>query len=282
MSYEDMSDDKWFTEDPCFAWGINYLQRSLYNKTQPHEGFDILLKWQKELKKPFFVFTSNIDGQFEKAGFPADQVVACHGDLHHMQCTVRTCKPVDSNMSRVWEASCLPQDLESEIDEGSLRFQNPALLEQPGFRCPTCASLARPNVWFCRDRNYVPRPDAVALRDEYNKWLQRLQEAGKRLVVIECGGGLAIPSVRIEAEDAVAAAGEGSLLLRLNPGNCRVPERAVGLAFGAAEGLRLMDAALQKIREPTTSTSPLKVKTGERGASVVEKRVPQTVTKSKR
>eukprot|EP00439_Symbiodinium_sp_Y106_P052373 s2721_g7.t1 len=38
MTYEEMSDDKWFAEDPLFAWGINYTQLSMYRHTQPHEG----------------------------------------------------------------------------------------------------------------------------------------------------------------------------------------------------------------------------------------------------
>lgn len=33
------------------------------------------------------MWTSNIDGMFEKVGFPPELIYACHGDLHHLQCT---------------------------------------------------------------------------------------------------------------------------------------------------------------------------------------------------
>ena len=36
MSYEDMSDDKWFREDPQFAWGIQYTPH--WENRQPFKG----------------------------------------------------------------------------------------------------------------------------------------------------------------------------------------------------------------------------------------------------
>ena len=33
-----------------------------------------------------FVFTSNVDGQFQRAGFDADRVVEARGSIHHLQC----------------------------------------------------------------------------------------------------------------------------------------------------------------------------------------------------
>merc|ERR1719160_2323131 len=42
MTYEEMSDDKWFSEDPAFAWGVNYTQLEMYRQTQPHAGYIML------------------------------------------------------------------------------------------------------------------------------------------------------------------------------------------------------------------------------------------------
>ena len=47
----------------------------------------MLLRWATTLGKPYYVWTSNIDGMFEKVGFSPEKVVTCHGDLHHLQCT---------------------------------------------------------------------------------------------------------------------------------------------------------------------------------------------------
>jgi len=58
---------------------------NLYRQTKPHAGFDILLKWAQAKPRGFFVFTSNVDGQFQKAGFPEDNIVECHGSIHFLQ-----------------------------------------------------------------------------------------------------------------------------------------------------------------------------------------------------
>jgi len=279
LSYEDMSDDKWFREDPAFAWGVNYTQIAMYRRTEPHAGFAVLLRWAAELAKPYYVFTSNIDSQFEKAGFPEDKVATCHGDIHHVQCTERTCRGLDKNKEdEVWNADCIPDGLDSEIDPGSLRFKDLASLEPSYFHCPRCGRLARPNVWFCHDRNYVSRQSGIRRHDSFNKFVQDIHERGRCLVVVECGGGMAIPTVRIESEDAVERAGSGSLLVRINPTDCRVPvERAVGIPFGACEGVKRIDAALQALRRKSTSrggaaTSGLltngRAKPGNGGASL--------------
>eukprot|EP00929_Paragymnodinium_shiwhaense_P022990 TRINITY_DN14506_c0_g1_i3.p1 TRINITY_DN14506_c0_g1~~TRINITY_DN14506_c0_g1_i3.p1 ORF type:complete len:499 (+),score=101.05 TRINITY_DN14506_c0_g1_i3:208-1497(+) len=253
LTYEEMSNDKWFFEDPAFAWGINYTQLAMYRKTKPHSGFDALLKWMEDLSKPFYVFTSNIDSQFQKAGFPDDRVVTCHGELHWLQCVNYKCKGGGRNPrpEAVWSAECIPDGLDEHIDPATLKFKDVSLLEAKHFRCPHCGELARPNVWFCTDRNHVGWKAEYDKREAYNKWLSKdIYENGKRLVVVECGGGMAIPTVRCEGEDAVENAGEGSMLIRLNPSDCKVPnDRAVGLPFGAAEGLKRLGEAMQRLKK---------------------------------
>jgi len=264
MSYEEMSDDKWFTEDPPFAWGVNYTQLEMYRKTEPHSGYHRLLDWTKRLGKPWCVFTSNIDGHFEKAGFEHERVVTCHGDMHHLQCLRRDCR-ADDPAENVWSASCIPSGLGHMIDEGSLRFKDAADLEAPFFTCPRCHGLCRPNVWFCHDRNHCLWEDEVARRQFYNTWVEEIHERKAKLVVIECGGGMDIPTVRCEGEDAVENAGEHSLLVRLNPTDCRVPKsRAVGLPLGASEGLSSIAAAMDRQLRQSGDRNGVRQRSGSR------------------
>merc|ERR1719350_1386112 len=51
MTYEEMSDDKWFFEDPAFAWGVNYTQLEMYRQTPTHAGYETLLAWTERLGK---------------------------------------------------------------------------------------------------------------------------------------------------------------------------------------------------------------------------------------
>jgi len=70
---------------------------NLYRRTVPHGGFKRLLELCKKKKEGYFVFTSNVDGQFQIAGFDEDRIEECHGSLHHLQC-LRPCS------QDIWEA----------------------------------------------------------------------------------------------------------------------------------------------------------------------------------
>ena len=63
---------------------------NLYKDTTPGEHFEILKRFitdesQSKSESKGFVFTSNVDGQFQKAGFPGDCIVECHGSIHYLQ-----------------------------------------------------------------------------------------------------------------------------------------------------------------------------------------------------
>ena len=75
-----------FHSDPLLAWGFYGHRLQLYRDTTPHGGFGILRKWGDGMPNGHAVFTSNVDGQFQKAGFDPRLVYECHGSIHHLQC----------------------------------------------------------------------------------------------------------------------------------------------------------------------------------------------------
>ena len=85
VRFEEMANPRWFHDDPNLAWGFYGHRLNKYKDTTPHLGFSILRKWVLH-KKSFFVFTSNVDGQFQKAGFQGSQIFECHGSIHYLQC----------------------------------------------------------------------------------------------------------------------------------------------------------------------------------------------------
>ena len=87
LSFIDAANPAHFDDDPPFGWGFYGHRTNLYRSTTPHAGFAILLAWVARFRLPFFVVTSNVDGQFQKAGFPEDRVLEVHGSIHHLQCT---------------------------------------------------------------------------------------------------------------------------------------------------------------------------------------------------
>ena len=94
LSFVEMANPKWFNRDPGFAWGFYGHRLTLYRQTIPHKGFDILLKWGQNKKEGYFVFTSNVDGQFQKAGFADEKIIECHGSIHHFQCLHGCSQPI--------------------------------------------------------------------------------------------------------------------------------------------------------------------------------------------
>jgi hypothetical protein len=76
----------------------------------------------------------------------------------------------------------------------------------------------------------------------FRRWLQEIE--GKRLVVVECGAGTAVPTVRQLCEH-VARLHRGRLV-RVNVREPQVPPGEVGLAGGALAALRAIDALLPR------------------------------------
>lgn len=206
LRFEELADPRHFADDPELAWGFYGHRLSLYRKTVPHEGFRLLLGSAPSVR----VFTSNVDGQFQKAGF--GHVAEAHGSIHHLQCLAGC-------TGDIW-----PADVEVALDEETMRAVPPL----PS--CPRCGGLARPNILMFGDFSWVPDRSQAQL-DELTAW----RRTARDLVVVELGAGQAVPTVRRYAELASAATGA---LIRINP---REPEirhgRGVSIAAGALDTL---------------------------------------------
>src|SRR5690554_4318655 len=101
---------------------------------------------EKQKRGNYFVMTSNIDSQFQTAGFDPDKIYECHGALQWLQC----CIPEDCSHS-VW-----PLAFESfpEIDEVFVSFflhEETMKTKTDPPRCPSCRGPARPNVSLFKD-----------------------------------------------------------------------------------------------------------------------------------
>ncbi|MBH9578433.1 SIR2 family NAD-dependent protein deacylase [Inhella proteolytica] len=210
-SFVETANPRGFAQDPARAWGFYGHRLALYRRTQPHAGFGLLRQWGERLPLGVTVFTSNVDGQFQRAGF--DEVYECHGSIHHLQCTTPCGEAI-------WPA----EGFEPLLDETDCRLLN----EPP--RCPWCGALARPNILMFGDGAWL---DARSAQQQL-RLEARLREA-RRMVVVELGAGTAVPSVRHFSETLVHR--RGARLVRINPREPQVPPGQIGLACGALEGL---------------------------------------------
>ena len=219
VSFVDMANPVWFVRDPRLAWGFYGHRLELYRTTRPHRGFGILQNWARNLEHGCFVFTSNVDGHFQKSGFDRERVIECHGSISHFQCT----KPCGSE---IWRAD----DFDVAVDMESFRATSDIPL------CPHCGAIARPNVLMFGDWHWIPGRTA-AQEQRFSDWLATA--AGPKLVIVELGAGSAVPTVRMTSEQI--ASRSGATLVRINPREPQVRHGHVGLAMDAQEALEAID-----------------------------------------
>ena len=220
LEFAAIANPRWFDKDPALAWGFYGHRLNLYRKTRPHSGFAVLARWAQRMNQGWFVFTSNVDGQFQEAGFDPTRIVECHGAIRSMQC-------LDQCGIGIFDAP----DQEIAIDEDTMRAHSPL----PS--CPRCHGLARPNILMFGD-SYWDHQRTSVQETRHGVWRSKIWPG--RAVAIECGAGTAIPSVRNVCE-AFAQRHQGTLI-RINPREPQVPHsRHIGLPMGAAEALEAID-----------------------------------------
>ncbi|WP_244815349.1 Sir2 family NAD-dependent protein deacetylase [Caballeronia sp. Lep1P3] len=204
------------TQGDCFvirpeqAWTFYGHALDACRHATPHDGYRLIRAWAADKRHGAFAYTSNVDGQFQTAGFPDDRVVECHGTIHSLQCTV----PCTQSL---WHTGRVSREAGDAL---------PA--------CIHCGALARPNFLMFSDVDWVPVRTATQ-QANLRKWRADIE----RPVVLEIGAGLAVPSIRLFAETF------GAPLIRINLEDERVDRVTdVGIRGTALAVLREIDAAL--------------------------------------
>jgi NAD-dependent SIR2 family protein deacetylase len=217
MSFRSIACPDAFRDNPLLAWGFYGHRLNLYRNTTPHDGFHILHKWAQQKSAGYFVFTSNVDAQFQRAGFDGKHVMEVHGSIHHLQC-------MDNCSGLVW----LANQFDPQVDADNCLLLN----HLP--RCPDCGAIARPNILMFGDGEWVDsrtRQQHAAL----SNWLKQ----SKAPVIIEIGAGTDIATVRSFGER------QNLPMIRINLRESQVPKiRDVGIASKALDALKTIDALL--------------------------------------
>jgi NAD-dependent SIR2 family protein deacetylase len=185
----------------------------------PNSPYRTLRQWLQHTEKDAFVITSNPDNMFQRSGFDAARLYEIHGSYRRSQCLAQ------------------PQAhgvFDTAIHNGSLV-------------CPTCGSLARPNVLFFQDTN-MNKQVLGQQADAYRAFREHL--GGKRVVALEIGAGNTVPTIKtmtlkLNSEHDVP-------VVRINPdradvrtgmeGIYRRSKRAgfIQIPLGAQQGLSLL------------------------------------------
>lgn len=210
IGFSQIASPGMFTSAPRLAWGFYGHRLNLYRKTVPHPGFAMLLEMAAALPYGARIFTSNVDGQFQKAGFAREHVTECHGAIHILQCLDQCGEPLwsaDGFMPEVDEARC---ELVSALP-----------------CCPSCGGMARPNILMFGDWAWDETHTSYQ-ESRLKAWLAKL----KQPTVIELGAGTAIPTVRLFGAELDCP------MIRINPSDATVGlARNIAIPTGALEGI---------------------------------------------
>ena len=213
LRFHDLATPALFDTDPALAWGFYGHRFNLYRDTLPHDGHAVLLRAIG--RRPSFAYTSNVDGQLLKAGWSPKRLMECHGRIRLFQCH-SACGEFP------WDAT----DARIEVDPATCRAVGPLPT------CPGCGGLARPNILMFMDGGWDSRGSDLQHERFENWWFS---QSPKRTVVVECGAGTTIPSVRRFSEQLQK---EGATLIRINPRESQGPRGTLSLACGAREGIQ--------------------------------------------
>lgn len=202
-----------FEGDPAFGWGFYGHRTNLYRDTQPHRGFQMLQDWADAYGQDSFVVTSNVDGQFQKAGYREDQVLEVHGSIHHLQCLTPCCNAIWDNNETI------------PVDLATMQAQHIP-------QCRHCSRPARPNILMFGDYSWLAgRTRGQEMR--FDSFLD--QHHHEPVVVIEMGAGSAIPTIRFMSERLGQR--HGARVVRINPREAQISGGHISLPCGALEGL---------------------------------------------
>ena len=213
--FTQMANATLFSLNPKLAWGFYGHRLQLYREIVPHKGFEILLDLVKKKNENYFIYTSNVDGQFEKAGFDREKIYEVHGSIHYLQCS-EACK------EEVWKNNF------SDIKVDMERIEAEVLP-----KCNYCDEIARPNILMFDDWNFIDTRIAMQSK-KFEAW--KKINKNKRKVILEIGAGSTIPTLRIYGN--MASRTLNTTLIRINPREPEVSNKSsIGLALGGMDGI---------------------------------------------
>jgi len=213
--FMEISNPVSFVEVPELVWSFYGHRYDLYTDTIPHEGFNLLKNLIKD-KNDYFIVTSNVDGQFQKAGFDIEKIYEIHGRIHKFQCTECDKEPwVEKN-----------KKFNVNKKDMILKYEDLPLCE--------CGKLARPNIMMFSDYSFNIKENNIQNR-KYQNFL--LKNRNKKILVIEIGAGTAIPTIRNIGEGLLKNF-SNSNLIRINPRESFGPEGTISIPKGSLEALQ--------------------------------------------
>jgi len=184
-----------FRSNSKLAWGFYGHRINLYKNTEPNSGFTLLKELVASKNSNYFIFTSNVDTHFQKAGFDREKIYEIHGSIEYLQCVSNCTKSVTKN----------------NLNNLDINMEKLELENIP--KCDSCGAVMMPNILMFGD-GIFNESIVSAQNNNFQKWLKLIKDL--RVVIFEIGVGTTIPTVR-NFNDRYAQKHDNALLIRINP-----------------------------------------------------------------
>jgi len=189
--FKQMESSSLFRTNAKLAWGFYGHRLDLYRKTKPNIGFTILKDYLKTKQDNYFIFTSNVDEHFQKAGFCEDKIYEIHGSIEYLQC-INNCN------------SKIIKNYLENID--NLETNNIPL-------CNSCSNTLMPNILMFGD-GFFNESRVLQQNGKFKQWLKSVKNLN--VVILEIGVGSTIPTIR-NFNDNYSKKNNNVTLIRINP-----------------------------------------------------------------
>lgn len=153
--------------------------------------------------KPHFVITTNVESQFEKAGFPPERIFEVQGNYAYFQCAAACHDTLYYNEARIVEM------LAATVD-----------CAVPSSLVPTCPVCGGPmDVNLRHDEHFVQDASWRASSERFGDFVERMK--GASLVCFELGVGYNTPGIIRYPFEKIVYLNDKATLVRLNRGDVR-------------------------------------------------------------
>ena len=184
-----------------------------------------LYEWLFEMvkDKDYFVLTTNVDHQFQKAGFQNERIFATQGDYGRIQC-MKGCHP------KTYDAI----SMFTQMNQAQKNCKIPSYMVP---KCPVCGGPMAMNL---RCDQYFVEDDAWNQAVEnYGRYLKQLKKGN--VLLLELGVGFNTPSIIRFPFEKIVRENKNINLVRLNLDEAVIPEsfgnRGIGINRDLCESL---------------------------------------------
>jgi NAD-dependent SIR2 family protein deacetylase len=193
-------------------WGFRSRQVKL-NRYDASIG-EVYLKLLDMVRdKPHFVITTNVDAQFERAGFNINNIFAAQGDYGNFQCTTPCHDTLYDNKAQI--AAMIEQQVDCRI---------------PSDLVPYCPKCGKPMMLHVRiDHTFVENSGWQDAAQKYSAFVNQYQN--KKLLLLELGVGFNTPTIIRYPFEYFNQQFAHTHLIRLNKEDVRSQNKSKGNAL---------------------------------------------------